>query len=141
MKLIRPAKLDSEGNNIPPLVQLNKDIPHSPLAFGVLMVMLFIVGMAIISGIFIFYDKFFKQPEYVPDYHTLRDNLVMPDGRSYWDDNNHTDMMVAAQILETYLDKKIAGENETNITVEQFLKLSAKPILNGGGGSGGRRRQ
>ena len=139
MKIVRPARLDNDGNDIPPLAPIDKNMKSSPIAIGVMLVLLFIIGSSILLFIFSFYDKYFGEPEqYVPGYITLRDGLTMPDGRNYWDDNNHTDMMIAAGILETYLDKKIAEQNQTNLTIDEFFDSMQKSGPSGGGQLGGR---
>jgi len=137
MKLVRPAKIDTEGKDIPPLIQPNNS--NKGPAIGIMLIIFFLVGSAILLGIFIFYDKFFiKELVYIPDYHTLRDNLTMPDGRMYWDDNNQTDMLIAASILRADINRRIVEENEVNMSRDMgwYCYVPAGDVVNSEQGTG-----
>ncbi len=126
MKLERPE--ESDDNSIPPLAPIDKNMKRSPLAIGVVVILLFIIGSSFLVFIFSFYDKYFGQPEYVSHYITLRDNLKMPDGRSYWDNNNQTDMLIASKILEEDMNRQVLERNQANVTIEEFINSTRLPI-------------
>ena len=80
---------------------------------------IFLITVSVVFIIFVIlvlhFDK--SEPKYIPNYITLRDNLTMPDGRTYWDNNNKTDMLIASEVLKEYLktkdfdaDKSLVGE-------------------------------
>ncbi len=117
--VIRPAILDTEGRALPEIVQPRQSM--SPLAKGILAMLLFIVGSSIVMLIFMFYGKFLGVESYEPDYHELRDNLLMPDGRDYWDNNNQTDMLVASNILEEDMNRQILERDNIDMTVDEFI--------------------
>lgn len=95
-----------------------------------LLLLFIIIGMSCLVPLIMFsYDNFFhKEPIYIPNYKTLRDNLTMPDGRTFWDDNNQTDAKIALQILVDYIDRKIEVEGNTNMSMEDLFNNTQNQI-------------